>query len=82
VPWRGGAGPAQRRLALSLPGTTVGGAIEPSPASEAAIIDDFADSPMPLDQLIERAMMLAHRLAGLAAVYLIDDPAIMAMMFC
>jgi len=30
-------------------------------ASEAAIIDDFADSPMPLDQLIERAMMLAHR---------------------
>lgn len=38
--------------------------------------------PMPLDHLIDRAMLLAHRLAGFAAVYLLDDPAMLALMFC
>ena len=37
---------------------------------------------MLLDQVIDRAMLLAHRLAGFASVYLIDDPAMMALMFC
>lgn len=39
-------------------------------------------SPMPLDRLLDRAMQLAHRLAGLAALYLIEDPAMMALIFC
>jgi hypothetical protein len=37
---------------------------------------------VPLDQLIDRALLLAHRLAGLAVAYLLDDPAMMALMFC
>ena len=41
--------------------------------------DQCAMSPHPL---VERAVLLAHRLAGYAALTLIDDAAIMAMMFC
>ena len=37
---------------------------------------------MPLDNLIDRAWLLAHRMAGLAALYLIEDPAMMALIFC
>ena len=36
---------------------------------------------MPL-VLIDRIALLAHRLADFAMLYLVDDAAIMAMMFC
>ena len=37
---------------------------------------------MPLDDLIAHALVLAYRLAGYALLNLVDDAAIMAMMFC
>jgi hypothetical protein len=37
---------------------------------------------MPLQTLLDRALLSTYRLAGFAMVYLIDDAAIMAMMFC
>ncbi len=37
---------------------------------------------MPMAPLMDRLALLAHRLAGFAMLYLIDDAAIMAMMFC
>lgn len=37
---------------------------------------------MPLDQFVDRTLLLAHRLAGLVMLYLIDDAAILALMFC
>jgi len=37
---------------------------------------------MCLSRLADRAMSLTYRLAGLALLYLVDDAAILAMMFC
>ena len=37
---------------------------------------------MPFDDLIARPLVLAYRLAGYALLNLVDDAAIMAMMFC
>jgi hypothetical protein len=48
----------------------------------AKIIASFADDLMLLDDLIALAVVLAYRLAGYAVLNLLDDAAIMAMMFC
>lgn len=37
---------------------------------------------MLLGDLIDRATLLARRLAGNVAVYVIDDPAMLALIFC
>jgi hypothetical protein len=37
---------------------------------------------MPLEHLIEHALLLTYRLAGYALLNMVDDAAIMAMMFC
>jgi len=37
---------------------------------------------MPLEHLIERALLLTYRLAGYALLNMADDAAIMALMFC
>jgi hypothetical protein len=48
----------------------------------AEIIAHLAEAPMHLDDLIANTVVLAYRLAGYAMLNLIDDAAIMAMMFC
>ena len=71
----------------SLPGNQPGrrrspASTELSPPEAPGDQNQSLNQPMPLDQLIDRAMLLAHRLAGFAATYLIEDPAMMALIFC
>ena len=71
----------------SLPGNQPGrrrsrASTEPSTPEAPGDQDQSLNQPMPLDQLIDHAMLLAHRLAGFAAIYLIEDPAMMALIFC
>lgn len=41
-----------------------------------------ANNPMSIELLIDQAVILAYRLAGYAMVNLIDDAAMMALLFC
>lgn len=40
------------------------------------------NTPMSLEIIALRCMSLTYRLAGFAALYLLDDAAMMALMFC